>query len=221
MDTRDASIFKLLGQIADTIVATFPRNMEVVVHDLSEPRHSIVHIAGDVTHRKVGGPLTDMALKYLAQWGDDVQDCYNYRTKTKNGRVLKSSTTFIRNEKNHVIAAICMNFDTTDYLNAVHALEMFSGALAGFNGNEKTETFAHSIGETIEVLFQQAITDIGKQPSSMSKEEKIRLVSELENSGVFQIKGAVDQVALLVGVSKFTIYNYLKEISAKNSLHPL
>ena len=53
-------IFHTLRQIADAIVGTFPRAFEVVVHDLSQPQKSIKYIAGDVTQRKVGGPVTDL-----------------------------------------------------------------------------------------------------------------------------------------------------------------
>jgi predicted transcriptional regulator YheO len=212
-------LFKTLAQIADAIVGSFPRNFEVVVHDLSQHRDSIQHIAGDVTHRKVGGPVTDLVIKALHQEGGNIRDRHNYKTNTRDGRVLKSSTVFIRDPKGEVVGAFCINFDMTDYLNAVHALEMFSSTAAGFNVPEKVETFAASITETIEALFNQAVAKIGKQSASMSTEEKTDLVKELETSGVFQIKGAVDQVALLMGVSKYTVYNYLKRIRAEEGLN--
>ena len=218
---NDERLFKTLAQIADAIVGSFPRHLEVVVHDLSHPRKSIKYIAGDVTHRKPGGPVTDMVIKALHQEGSGIRDRLNYKTNTKDGRVLKSSTAFIRDDAGEVIAAFCINFDMTDYLNAVHALEIFSSTASSFNGQEKVEMFAVSIAETIESLFNQAVVKIGKQSASMSTEEKIALVKELETSGVFQIKGAVDQTALLMGVSKYTVYNYLKKIRAEADLNPL
>jgi predicted transcriptional regulator YheO len=107
----------------------------------------------------------------------------------------------------------------TDYINATYAMEMFTSTATSFNGQEKVETFAVSITETIEALLEQAVSRVGKQTSSMSKEEKIELVKDLEASGVFQIKGAVDHVALLIGVSKYTIYNYLKKIRTEQDLN--
>ena len=212
-------LFKILAQLADAIVKTFPRNFEVVVHDLSQPQKSIRHIAGDVTHRKIGGPVTDMVVKALHQEGPDIRDRHNYKTNTKDGRVLKSTTSFIRDPKGEVAAAFCINFDTTDYLNATRALEMFAGAVSPFNGQGKLETFTSSITETIEALFEQAVAKIGKQPASMSTDEKVELVREMEISGVFQIKGAVDQVALFMGVSKYTVYNYLKKIHTEKVIN--
>lgn len=211
-------IFKILAQIADAFVGTFPRNLEIVVHDLSQPQKSIKHIAGDVTHRNTGGPVTDMVVKALHQEGRDIRDRHNYKTNTRDGRVLKSTTAFIREQKGEVVAAFCINFDMTDYLNAAHSLEMFTSTLSSFNGPEKFETFASSITETIEALFEQSVAKIGKQPASMSTDEKIELVKELEASGVLQIKGAVDQIALFIGVSKYTVYNYLKRIHTEQDI---
>jgi predicted transcriptional regulator YheO len=212
-------IFNILAQLSDAIVGTFPRNFEVVVHDLSQPQKSIRHIAGDVTHRKIGGPVTDMVVKALHQEGRDIHDRHNYKTNTKDGRVLKSTTSFIRDPKGEVVAAFCINFDMTDYLNATRALEMFASTATAFNGQGKVETFTSSITETIEALFEQAVAKIGKQAASMSTEEKVDLVKELESNGVFQIKGAVDQVALFMGVSKYTVYNYLKKIRTEQDMN--
>jgi len=65
--TQNDLLFRTLKQIADALVATFPRAFEVVVHDLSQPRKSIKQIAGDITCRKSGGPLTDLVGQSLAQ----------------------------------------------------------------------------------------------------------------------------------------------------------
>lgn len=217
--TESELLFRTLKQIADTLVATFPRMFEVVVHDLSQPQNSIKHIAGDVTRRKPGGPVTDLMVKALHQEGRDIRDRYNYKTTTSDGRALKSTTTFIRDSKGEVAFALCINFDMTDFLNATHALEIFTSASRAFNGPEKVETFAMSITETFGALFNQAVAKIGKQPASMSMEEKIELVKELEALGVFNIKGGTDQAALLMGVSRYTVYNYLKKIHAEKGLN--
>jgi predicted transcriptional regulator YheO len=214
-------ILSSLKQIADALVNTFPRAFEAVVHDLSQPQKSIRYIAGDVTKRKVGGPVTDLVVKALHQEGRDIRDRHNYKTTTSDGRVLKSTTVFVRDSDGDVVAAFCINFDMTDFLNTAQALEVLTTTTNAFSGPEKVETFAMSIAETIEALFQQAVAKIGKQSAYMSMEEKIELVKELETSGVFQIRGGVDQVALLLGISKYTVYNYLKKIHAEQNLSRL
>jgi predicted transcriptional regulator YheO len=212
------SIFRSLRQIADAVVGTFPRNFEVVIHDLSQPQESIRYIAGDVTKRKVGGPVTDLVVKALHQEKESIRDRHNYKTTTKDGRTLKSTTVFIRNSAGSVVAAFCINFDMTDFLNAIQALGIFTSTANAFNGQGKTETFATSISETIAALFGQAVAKIGKQSAYMTKDEKIKLVKELQDNGLFQIKGGVDQVAHLLGITRFTVYNYLKKIEAERRL---
>jgi predicted transcriptional regulator YheO len=209
----------LLKQIADAIFGTFTRDLEVVVHDLSQPQKSIKYIAGDVTHRKIGGPITDLVVKALHQEGRDIRDRHNYKTTSSDGRTLKSTTIFIRDSRGDVVFALCINVDTTHFLNAAYVLNSFISTENDFNDSEKVETFAMSIAETIEVLLEQAVVKIGKRPSSMSIQEKIELVKELEANGVFQIKGGVDQAALFMGVSKYTVYNYLKRIRAEQELN--
>ena len=46
----------------------------------------------------------------------------------------------------------------------------------------------------------------------MEKEEKIELVRIFEERGVFLVKGAVEYVAEVLNVSRYTVYNYLDEI---------
>lgn len=216
-DERE-SIFQALRQIADAIVETFPRAFEVVVHDLSQPHKSIRHIAGDVTKRRAGGPVTDLVVKALQQEGESIRDRHNYKTTTKDGRTLKSTTVFIRDGTGAVAAAFCINFDMTDFLSLTHALEVFTTTANAFNGPGKVETFAMSIHETIVALFEQEAAKIGKQAAYMTTEEKMLLAKGLKESGVFQIRGAVDQVAHLLGVTRYTVYNYLKNIETQQRL---
>ena len=216
MDEKKQS-FALLKQISKTIVNTFQRNCEVAIHDFANLHKSLVHLEGNVTGRRIGAPSTDLVLKALRQEGRDIKDRYNYKTTTKDGRTLKSSTAFIRSNEGEVIGAFCINFDATDYLNATQALEVFTKSV-DFIDPGNGETFASSIGETIGVLFEQALAEVGKQPASMTTEEKTQLVRVLERKGAFQIKQGVDHVAVLLGVSKYTVYNYLQKVRAEHGI---
>ena len=85
------------------------------------------------------------------------------------------------------------------------------------NGAGKVETFAMSMSETIVALFEQEAAKIGKQPAYMTTGEKKMLVKALKESGVFQIRGGVDQVAHLLGITRYTVYNYLNREQANRS----
>jgi predicted transcriptional regulator YheO len=212
-------ILNILKQVADAVVKTFGRNCEVAVHDLSNLGKSLIHIAGDVTKRKPGAPITDMALKALHREGHAIEDKYDYKTLTNDGRELKSTTIFIRDREGDAVAAFCINFDSTDFLNIIRSLEVFTKTRDSKQLPDFSETFALSINDTVDALFEQAVSEIGKQPATMSTDEKMRVVNTLEREGTFKIKGAVNQVALKLGVSNFTIYNYLKKIRAAHAIN--
>ena len=212
-------IFKQLQKIGDSIVTMFGKNCETCIHDLTDLHHSLIHINGTVTGREIGAPATDLLVKLLKNANGKPEDLHNYRTVSGDGRTLKSSTIFISDSSGSPIFAFCINFDTTEYFNASQSLQHFLSAEHHEPPADSSETFAQSPSETIEALFEQAVLEIGKQPATMSTEEKTDLVEILERNGAMQFKGAVEQIALLAGVSKYTIYNYLKKIHARQAIN--
>lgn len=207
-------IFQMLRQVADGIVTIFGRHCEVVIHDLthlSDLSHSLIYVAGDITHRKPGAPITNVVVQALHEEGDEVKDQYNYKTTTSDGRILKSSNIYIRDSHGKVIGALCFNFEITEFLNTVSLLQSFLRT----DENDtplKRETFASSANETLDSLIEQVVGKMGKQPSAMSTAERIQCIELLEHNGTFHIKGAVDYVARVMGVTKFTIYRYLQDV---------
>ena len=81
-------ILGVLKQVANAVIKTFGRNCEVAVHDLSDLSKSLIYIAGDVTKREPGAPITDMALKALSKEGREIKNRYDYKTITADGREL-------------------------------------------------------------------------------------------------------------------------------------
>ncbi|RUM39681.1 MAG: transcriptional regulator [Desulfobulbus sp.] len=205
-------IFQNLQQVADAVHALFGPNCEVVIHDLSDLQKSLVYMRGDVTGRNIGAPATDLLTKLLQQSPGKGDYRHNYKSVTADGRCLKSATTIIKDSTGKAVAAFCINLDTTAYFNAIQALLPFIHDLETGIYPSK-ENFADSPSDTIKALFVQAVEEIGVQPSAMSIEEKTRFIEKMKQSGVFQFKGAVEQVAGLMDVTKCTVYNYLKKLS--------
>jgi hypothetical protein len=65
------------------------------------------------------------------------------------------------------------------------------------------------LGTTIEGLIGMAEVSIGKRVTEMSRTEKQSVVRFLDDRGAFLIRRAVEDVADRLGVTRFTIYNYL------------
>ena len=113
-----------LRHIARGIAAQFGPNCEVVVHDLSQhPDHTIVAIEnGHVSGRKVGDGASNVVLERMEHQDQEAQDHLSYLTRTPDGKVLKSSTIYIRNSRGKVTAILAINFD-------ISALMMAAGAV--------------------------------------------------------------------------------------------
>jgi HTH domain len=61
----------------------------------------------------------------------------------------------------------------------------------------------------IDRLVEGVVAEIGADFTSLSREDKQRVVRLLDERGAFTMRRAVDQVADALGVSRITIYNYL------------
>lgn len=142
-----------------------------------------------------------------------MQDILSYKTQSKQGKVLKSSTVFLRDDKEKIIGALCMNYDISLFIQLGREIEQF----INFQQEKQvTETFFNSVQDIIHEMVDQFILDHKKAPVEMSIDEKVDCVRILDEKGVFLIKGATEYVAHRLGVSKFTIYNYLHKVRSLN-----
>ncbi len=200
-------------QTIDGLYETLGCRYEVILHDLSQLEQSIVAVRGNITNRKAGGPPTNYLLKFLRKYGDDAPNQINYRNETSDGRVLRSSTIFIRDEAKHIIGSLCINQDLTDYIMASRLMqEAVSFPETGEKVDGAEEFFAHDISEVMEAMVSSELEAVQKPVAYMQKEDKLAVVESLEEKGIFDIKGSVEYVAERLGVTNFTVYNYLKEI---------
>ena len=104
-----------LFPIASGIAETFGKNAEVVVHDLGKPENSLIFMAGNITGRKLGAPLTNLVLEAIKKSGDNASNLIGYQSTTKDGKMLKCSTIFVRDDQGKIIGCFCINLDITDF----------------------------------------------------------------------------------------------------------
>jgi predicted transcriptional regulator YheO len=212
-------ILSNLRTLAHAIAAIFGDICEVVIHDLSDRSnldHTIVALAGNITQREVGGPPTDVLLRKLRSH-DQLSDFTIYESTTRDGKILKSSTAFIRDERGTIIGAFCVNLDVTRLVNAKAILETLCSTQSDGAKPDSPEVFASRVGETLDSIIDDAVRRSGKPIAHMDKDDKVELVRYVELRGGFLIRRAVDQVAKRLGVSRYTVYNYLNEVRAEAS----
>lgn len=66
-----------------------------------------------------------------------------------------------------------------------------------------------SIHGALERLLTRFEAEYARPLTSLTREEKQELVQRLDDEGAFLLRRAADEVADAIGVSRFTIYNYL------------
>jgi predicted transcriptional regulator YheO len=199
-------------RLADNLAALLGPTAEVVVHDLEDLQHSIVYIAGDVTHREIGSPMTNMGLEALRKGTETSLLQGSYRSELPDGRVLKCSSTFLRSASGHSTVAICINIDITHWAQAADLIADF--ATVGSRADLQ-EDYIRTVPEMIEVVVMGAVSEMKKTPETMDGAERLELVRTLDERGVFLIKGALGYVSTLLGVSRATVYNYLQRVRSE------
>jgi len=197
----------LLERLAKGIVAVVGPHCEVVVHDLSDPEHSAVIIAGNVTGRKPGAPVPDLSF-ISGELDCDTPDQLNYRARI-GSHYLQSSTVWIHDPEGSLCGAVCVN---VDYSSLVQARDLINGLVSSTQSVSDlvvTDTFARDVGGLIKLSIGEFLRQEGIQGiEEMSYETKLRLIKVLEERGLFRVRGAVNQVAEQLGVSRASVYNY-------------
>jgi predicted transcriptional regulator YheO len=199
--------FRLLRQLAVALRRLFSPFCEVVIHDFTDFEHSIVCIEGNITNRRVGGSATDLLLAKASQ-GDTDEDLYNYLTSLPGGRLMKSCTVFLREESGAAYGAFCVNFEITAFVSMHKVMANF---VATEERGDVVETFANDIEDTIHAIVADTLYETGQTLSLMGRDEKVELIARLADKGVFQVKKSVSILADQLGLSRATIYNYLRD----------
>lgn len=202
--------------VADFLSAILGENTEVVIHDFTDINHSIVYILnGNITNRKIGDTITDLVLKHMIE--NSVKSPYitNYKSKTSNDVILNSSTLFIYNNKKKLIGALCTNTDLKNYTDAIRIINSFiPNFVYREEGNENGELIKENFYNSNNTLRYSKIEEIINRssipPERMTIDEKMNVVHNLQNEGVFMLKGSVSEVAECLKVSEATIYRYIR-----------
>ncbi len=200
----------LLSDIANAIALEFGSNCEVVLHDLTLPYNkTIVAIwNGHVTGRKVGDGGTNAGLEILR--GSAVPKDQCYINKLENGKIIRSTSKYFRDEYGKVNGSLCINYDISGLFQASGIINDLT-SVPDESNQDNSEFFTGNIDTLLEELMKSAAAPYQKPVEELSKDEKIQIVNDLDKKGFFLVKKSTEKLADFLGLSRFTIYNYLKQ----------
>ena len=199
----------LLKNIAHAIAVQFGSNCEVLIHDLKADKlsSSIVYIEnGHVSNRKIGDGPSHIVLEAINSDPDELKDRLGYHTKTKDGRILKSSTIYIKDENGKARYILSINFDITGLVMAAGSLTSLTSTA---EPDDEAEKITNDVNELLDDLIERSVKPFGKPVAYMTKEEKTQAIRFLNDSGAFLITKSGDNVSKYFGISKYTLYSYI------------
>lgn len=203
------NILKSYFSTADMIAETFGNTCEVVIHDLTKPKNSVIYVANNKVTGRIPGQSFEHLIKQVLlnkKFKNDKVANYIYEF---NNKIIKSSSSLIRDEKNDVIGMICINIDTTPFSQSFELLKEFLPIQNDNISSQSSEEF-----EEINLIIDKLIDNIigTNDTSTLNKKSNLEIIKFMDKKGVFLVKGALDKIAERMGVSRVTIYNYLDEI---------
>ena len=198
---------ELLRQLADGIAAQFGSKCEVVIHDVTAMDHSIIYIVnGHVSGRKVGDGGSRVVIEQAIQADAQPRDELCYLTRTPDGKILKSSSIYIRNSRGTVTGIFSINYDVTGLMMLRHDVDSILD-MGGTRQREPERII--NVNDVLDELIEQSVALVGKPVAMMNKEDKIRAIQVLNQSGAFLVTKSGDKVAKYFGISKYTLYAYI------------
>lgn len=203
-----------LKQLAHGLAIQFGSSCEIAIHDLKtkDLERSIVYIEnGHVSNRQTGDGPSGIVLETLQSDPSTIHDKLSYLTKTEDGRILKSSTFYIRDDDGSISYIFSLNYDITAFTAASTAIQSLIATkdnLPDLTGNSPRQ-ITHNVNELLDLLIEQAVAKVGKPVAMMNKDDKVAVVQYLDHAGAFLITKSGDKVSSYLGISKFTLYSYM------------
>ena len=203
-----------LKQLAHGLAIQFGSSCEIAIHDLKtkDLEKSIVYIEnGHVSNRQTGDGPSGIVLETLQSDPSTIHDKLSYLTKTEDGRILKSSTFYIRDDDGSISYIFSLNYDITAFTAASTAIQSLIATkdnLPDLTGDSPRQ-ITHNVNELLDLLIEQAVAKVGKPVAMMNKDDKVAVVQYLYHAGAFLITKSGDKVSSYLGISKFTLYSYM------------
>ena len=205
------STLERLKVIAHGLAIQFGPSCEVLIHDLQgDLDTSLVYIEnGTITNRHVGDGPSHVVLDVL-NYDDGSEGRFGYLTKTKDGRILKSSTMYIRDDNGNIEYLLGINQDITEFVMMHRSLESLIGIGQAETGT--VEKITTSVSELLDDLLLEAERLVGKPGPLMNKVERLKAISYLNEKGAFLISKSSEKIAEYFNISKFTLYSDLNTV---------
>ncbi len=215
MTASKEEVLDFLKRTAEAIAITFGPTCETLVHDMTKSGRPILAIFNSHISGRTIGSTADI-------YGDEVYqesyatnfriggDVINAHVFTHTGRHVKSTTILFKGTDFYY--GLGFNFDYTAVHNAMDTLYGLTRV-----DDDMTKALAAENSSQLDEIFNECMTLLGKPACDMRKRDRLQLIALLMQKKAFRYQKAITYVADQLGVSRYTVYNYIHEVEE----HPL
>lgn len=214
--------FEIIASFLPFLRAAIGSEAEILLCDTEH----ILYAENPITDRvKPGNRLGDMERSFMEEGTYRTQDSVvNYRALLPSRERLRASTMFLKNEDGSLAGFLTINVRVESLLKVRNMLDALingedlpgQAARSPHAANPQPELLNRYEGVTVMVEdIIHAVTDeylarFGVPAERLTSAERQKIVQELDQRGVFLVKGSIAEVARRLGCSEVTIYRYLQ-----------
>lgn len=203
---KDSHVLDLLINIGSVISEMFGENCEVAI---SQDRVVVAIFNGHVSNRTVGSPIGEEADERIDNAADGSYVNYSKNNVNDPKYNLKAST--ITLELDGKFTTFCINYDTRLASQVQQTLSDFL-TISGVKSTPVSKTV-----EPIEEDFFEVVNKLNKPIHLMNKQDRLEIVKSLYEKGSLNYQKSILKISKLLGVTRYTIYNYLNELGIQNN----
>ncbi len=198
---------KTLGDIAEITLYSFEKNKEGEL--ISKSSNCSFEMGSSIP--KTLGKLLE---KYAKDEDPDLNFVTNFPGKANDGQLFRVSTFFIKDSKKNLRGVFNIRIDISNMIGAANFL---NGLLKAITGGDERNIAKESdevdelgtIEEYAQYVINQYFNNLKKLIDALNTSEKIEIVKQLNQKGIFHLKGSVGELAKRFNTSEKTIYRYL------------
>ena len=192
-----------LQSVGEAIAAWLYPYAEVVLHDLRSDR--VAGIWNSFSGRCVGTPSR---IGNEVQIEDGVEVYGPYERRNRDGRRLKSISSIVYDSGGNRTGLLCLNLDVSVF----EAMKGFVDSLMTNTEEMPAVLLKCDWHEQLSQAFAHFLRRKRLTPTALTQRDRIEFIKSLDSHKLFATRNATQQVAELLGVSRASVYNWLKQV---------
>ena len=186
---------------------------EINLFDMTDPDYPIVASAngnGDVQER-IREFLSEIADSKIVRNRKYIE---NRPLEINFERLLKTSVYFIKDEQEKLLGALCISVQCNFFMK----MSQFAMNMLQFNMEDLDddsfdgEDLSASAKEPSLDSITEFVKEYGVEPERITQNERLEIICDLYDMGVYNLKGAVAKTTEALQVSEQSVYRYITKI---------